>query len=93
MGIYKVNAQAVKYDSISCKKYVSVDVPKTYERIIAKGYETIEMFEYLGDYYFKINNFEKSKLYFDILFKKYSLSQISPKSIDTYRRIKLMAKS
>ena len=82
-----VQAQSVATDSIKTKKYISVDVPKTYERIIAKGYDSIELFDYLGNYYYSVNNLEKSKLYFDLLFKKYKISQISAKSIEIYKNL------
>ncbi|WP_418262823.1 hypothetical protein [Flavobacterium faecale] len=93
LGTYTANAQSVKTDSTSHKKYVSVDVPKTYERIIAKGYESLEMFDYLGNYYYKVNDLEKSKTYFDMLFKRYSRSQISKKSIEIYNIIIELEKS
>lgn len=82
-----VNSQTVRYDSISKQKYVLVDVQKTYERIIEKGYESVELFESLGNYYYENKNFTKSKLYFDKLFNKYSLSQISKKSIERYQLV------
>lgn len=88
LGLFNANSQTVHYDSIRKQKYVLIEVHKTYERITGKGYESIEMFEYLGNYYFDCNNLKKSKLYFDKLFKKYSLSQISPKSIERYKKIK-----
>jgi len=81
-------SQTVKYDTVKKQKYVLVDVEKTYERIIDKGYESIEMFESLGNYYYEHNNLRKSKLYFDKLFGKYNTSQISPKSIERYQIIK-----
>lgn len=81
-------SQTVKYDTVKKQKYVLVDVEKTYERIIDKGYESIEMFESLGNYYYEHNNLRKSKLYFDKLFGKYSISQISSKSIERYQIIK-----
>jgi lipoprotein NlpI len=87
LGIYNANSQTVFYDSISKQKYALIDVHKTYERVIDKGYDSIEMFEYLGNYYYQSKDFEKSKLYFDILFKKYKLSQISPKSIALYKTL------
>lgn len=79
--------QTIFYDSIKKQKYALIDVHKTYERVIEKGYDSIEMFEYLGNYYYKSKDFEKSKLYFDILFKKYKLSQISSKSIELYKTL------
>lgn len=45
------------------------------------------MLEYLGNYYYKDNDFEKSKLYFDMLFSKYKLAQISEKSINQYDKL------
>jgi hypothetical protein len=81
------NSQTVQYDSVSKQKYVMVNVQKTYERIIEKGYESVELFESLGNYYYENKNFTKSKLYFDKLFNKYSLSQISKKSIERYQLV------
>ncbi|MGG7034279.1 MAG: hypothetical protein ACI7YS_03685 [Flavobacterium sp.] len=87
MFLFTVNAnsQKVYYDSITQKKYILIDVHKTYEKVLSKGYESLEMLEYLGDYYFKYKDYEKSKLYFDRLFKKYQLSQISQKSVQQYK--------
>ena len=79
------NSQTVRYDSVSKQKYVLVDVQKTYERIADKGYESVEIYESLGNYYFENKNYQKSKLYFDKLFGKYSLSQISSKSKERYQ--------
>lgn len=93
MGVINVNSQTITTDSICKKKYVSIDVHKTYERIIAKGYESIEMFEYLGDYYYRINELEKSKIYLELIFRKYKTSQISAKTIELYNSIKVLAKS
>jgi len=89
LGLSNAYSQKVHYDSIQKQKYVLIDVHKTYERITSKGYESVEMYEYLGNYYFDCKNFKKSELYFDKLFQKYSLSQISPKSIERYKTIKL----
>lgn len=87
LGIFNASSQTVFYDSISKQKYALIDVHKTYERVIEKGYESIEMLEYLGNYYYKDKDFLKSKLYFDILFKKYKLTQISSKSIEIYKTL------
>lgn len=81
------NSQTVRYDSITKQKYVLVDVQKTYERIADKGYESVEIYESLGNYYYDNKNFQKSKIYFDRLFGKYSLSQISSKSKERYHII------
>lgn len=89
LGIFNATSQTqtVFYDSISKKKYAMIDVHKTYERVIEKGYNSIEMFEYLGIYYYESKDFQKSKLYFDMLFKKYKLAQISSKSIELYKTL------
>lgn len=87
LGIFYANSQTVYYDSIKKQKYALIDVHKTYERVINKGYASVEMFEYLGNYYYISKDFEKSKLYFDILFRKYKLSQISSKSIELYKTL------
>ena len=84
---FKVHPQTVVYDSITKQKVALIDVRKTYERVINKGYASIEMFEYLGNYYYKDKDFQKSKLYFDMLFKKYKISQISKNSIDLYKTL------
>lgn len=84
MGTCNANSQTVIYDSISKQKVVLIDVRKTYERVIEKGYDSVEMYEYLGNYYYMDKDFQKSKLYFDMLFKKYKLSEISQKSIELY---------
>jgi hypothetical protein len=81
-------SQTVYYDTISKKNYAKIDVHATYERVIQKGYESIEMLEYLGNYYYKDKDYQKSKLYFDRLFKKYKIAQISSKSIDIYNKLR-----
>jgi hypothetical protein len=84
LSFFNVKSQTVYYDSISKQKFALVEVHKTYERVIEKGYDSVEMFEYLGNYYYTSKDFRKSKLYFDMLFKKYKLSQISSKSKEIY---------
>jgi hypothetical protein len=85
LAITNANSQTVHYDSINNQKFILVDVQKTYERIADKGYESVEIYESLGNYYYENKNFYKSKLYFDKLFGKYSLSQISTKSKERYQ--------
>jgi len=80
----RAHSQTVYYDTIKKQKYLLVDVHKTYEKVLSKGYESVEMLEYLGNFYFKCQDFKKSKIYFDRLFKKYKVSQISSKSIEQY---------
>ena len=88
--ISNANSQTVYYDSISKQKYVLVDVRKTYERLVEKGYESVEMYECLGNYYFNCKDFQKSRSYYEKLFKKYKLSQISSKSIEHYKKLENM---
>ena len=87
-SIINAYSQTVQYDSINKQKFVLIDVQKTYERIANKGYESLEIYEFLGNYYYENNNLKKSKLYFDKLFGKYSISQISQKSIERYKSIR-----
>ncbi|SRR6187431_356543 len=86
-GVSNAFSQTVYYDTINKKTYAKIDVHATYERVIQKGYESIEMLEYLGNYYYKDKDFQKSKLYFDMLFKKYKIAQISARSIDLYNKL------
>lgn len=81
---WNATSQTVYYDTIKKQKFALIEIHKTYERVIAKGYNSVEMYEYLGNYYYNNQDFKKSKLYFDKLFKKYKLSQISSKSKEMY---------
>lgn len=83
---FSSNSQ-VFYDSINDRKYILIDVHKTYERIIDKGYYSIDMLEYLANYYYKDKDYIKSKLYYDILFKRYKIINISKKSIEQYNEV------
>ena len=59
LGTCNANSQTVIYDLISKQKVALIDVRKTYERVIDKGYASIEMFEYLGNYYYQDKDFQK----------------------------------
>src|SRR6476469_8559080 len=76
-AVVKAQSQNVYYDSVKKQKFLIVEVHKTYEKVLSKGYESVEMLEYLGNFYYKCQDFTKSKIYFDRLFKKYKVSQIS----------------
>lgn len=80
-------AQEVKIDSVSKKKYITVNVVETYERIVAKGYNNPELLEYLGIHYYNVHNIVKSKIYFDLLFKKCQRSKISAKTVAIYKTL------
>lgn len=84
LSFLNARSQKIYYDSINKQKFALVQVYKTYERVIAKGYSSVEMYEYLGNYYYETKDYNKSKHYFDLLFKKYKLSQISLKSKEIY---------
>jgi len=88
-AIITMHSQTVKYDSVNKQKYVMVDVQKTYERIVNKGYESPEIYEYLGNYYYDNNNPRKSKLYFDKLFNNYTQFPFSKKSIERYKTMNI----
>jgi tetratricopeptide (TPR) repeat protein len=47
-----------------------VDIIKTYERVVEKGYETIEILKKLADSYFFNNELEKAEKYYSKLFSK-----------------------
>ena len=93
LGVVNANAQVAENDSIPKKKHINVYVHKTCERMIAKGHESIEMFEYLGDYFYKNNELDKSKKYLDLLFMKYKASQISAQSFEIYKKLQLRIKT
>lgn len=49
-------------------KYAYVDVIKTYEKIAAKGYKSIDLFQKLGDSSYSRNKLEKAAVWYDQLF-------------------------
>lgn len=71
-------------DSINKPKYIEVNVNETYERIVQKGYDSIEIYEYLGNHYFALKNYTKSKYYYSLLFQKYNKNKFLPKTIEQY---------
>ncbi|MFV8346100.1 tetratricopeptide repeat protein [Flavobacterium sp. ZB4P13] len=67
---FKGNAQNSKFyvtDKVS-DKYAYVDVIKTYERIAAKGYKSIDIFKKLGDSYYFNADFGKAAKWYCELF-------------------------
>ncbi|WP_159086064.1 hypothetical protein [Flavobacterium faecale] len=82
-----MQGQEVKVDSVTKKKYITVDVVKTYERIVAKGSYNPELLEYLGNHYYNVHNIVKSKIYFDLLFTKCQRSKISAKAVAIYKTL------
>ncbi|HWR94764.1 MAG TPA: hypothetical protein VN192_06160 [Flavobacterium sp.] len=74
-------------DSIAKPKYIEIKINETYERMIQKGCDSIEMYEYLGNYYYGIKNFGKSKYYYSLLFQKYDQKNFIPKTIEQYNII------
>jgi tetratricopeptide (TPR) repeat protein len=55
-------------DEVAPKKYVYVDVIKTYERIALKGYKSIDMFEKIADSYYSNSNMVKAADWYCELF-------------------------
>ncbi|WP_431244696.1 flagellar motor protein MotB [Flavobacterium sp. P21] len=49
-------------------KYAYVDVIKTYEKIVAKGYKSVDLFQKLGDSSYQHDKLEKATDWYDKLF-------------------------
>ncbi|MEN2412895.1 flagellar motor protein MotB [Flavobacterium mesophilum] len=49
-------------------KYAYVDVIKTYEKIAAKGYKSVDLFQKLGDSSYQHDKLEKAAAWYDQLF-------------------------
>lgn len=60
----KIASADKKYNS-----YAYVDAMQTYERIAAKGYQSAEMFEKLGNAYYFNSDFEKSAHWYEQLYQ------------------------
>lgn len=59
------------------EKYAYVDVTKTYEKVAAKGYKSIDLFQKLGNSSYAICNLEKAaKWYGELFAMTYDLDQI-----------------
>lgn len=76
--------QSQTNDSVAKPKYIEISINETYERMIQKGCDSIEIYEYLGNYYYKLKNFNKSKYYYTLLFQKYDSKNFVPKTIEQY---------
>lgn len=50
------------------KKYVNVDVIKTYEKVAAKGYKSIDLFQKLGNSSYAVCNLDKAATWYGELF-------------------------
>jgi len=66
---FKVSAQNENYvtDKIG-EKYAYVDVTKTYEKVAAKGYKSIDLFQKLGNSSYAICNLDKAAKWYGELF-------------------------
>ncbi|MTH14180.1 flagellar motor protein MotB [Flavobacterium sp. LC2016-01] len=67
---FRAAAQSEKVyvtDKIS-DKYAYVDVIKTYEKIAAKGYKSVDLFQKLGDSSYQHDKLEKAADWYDQLF-------------------------
>lgn len=50
------------------EKYAYVDVTKTYEKVAAKGYKSIDLFQKLGNSFYAICNLDKAAKWYGELF-------------------------
>lgn len=57
-----------KTDNNTEKKYVYVNVIKTYEAVANKGYKSVKMFKEIGDSYYFKKDFNKAEIWYDKLF-------------------------
>jgi outer membrane protein OmpA-like peptidoglycan-associated protein/tetratricopeptide (TPR) repeat protein len=60
----RITSADKKYDN-----YAYVDAIQTYERLADKGYQSVEMFEKLGNAYYFNSNFEKSAYWYEQLYQ------------------------
>ena len=67
ISAYGQNKKVIKVDEKQ-KKYVYVDVIKTYERVAEKGYKSIEMFQKLGNSYYSNSELDKAARWYCELF-------------------------
>jgi hypothetical protein len=67
IGCYAQNEQLYITDKIS-DKYAYIDVTKTYERVAAKGYKSIDLFQKLGNSFYKSLDMEKAAKWYGELF-------------------------
>ena len=64
---YGQNKKVVKVDEKQ-KKYVNIDIIKTYERVAEKGYKSIDMFQKLGNNYYLNSEPDKAVRWYCELF-------------------------
>lgn len=67
---YSAKAQTEKFymtDKIS-DKYAYIDPIKTYERIAAKGYKSVDLFQKLGNSFYSKSKLEKAAAWYNELF-------------------------
>ncbi len=72
VSIFSINCFAqesrLAVDEVAQKKYVYVDVIKTYERVALKGYKSIDMFEKIANSYYTNFNMLKAADWYCELF-------------------------
>ena len=75
---FKLSAQNENYVTTKTgPKYAYVDVTKTYEKVAAKGYKSIDLFQKLGNSSYAICNLEKAaKWYGELFAMTYDLDQM-----------------
>lgn len=64
---YAQNEKTYVTDEIS-NKYAYVDIIKTYERVAAKGYKSVDLFQKLGNSFYKNLQFDKAANWYCELF-------------------------
>ncbi|MFM2369874.1 MAG: hypothetical protein RL619_2187 [Bacteroidota bacterium] len=64
---YSQNSKFYVTDKIN-DKYAYVDVIKTYERIVEKGYKSVDLFKKLGDSYYQNAELDKAAKWYCELF-------------------------
>jgi tetratricopeptide (TPR) repeat protein len=68
LGVEKKTAVYVSETTEKTESHAYIDIIKTYERMIDKGYISADMLKKIGNYYFFNNEFEKAKKCYHKLF-------------------------
>ncbi|HEY6142447.1 MAG TPA: hypothetical protein VIV55_03330 [Flavobacterium sp.] len=76
------DTQKTSDNSKITKKYVYIHLIKTYEKIAAKGYKSIEIFQKLGDTYFFDEQYSKAAKWYRELFEM--TTNLEPEYYDHY---------
>lgn len=66
-GVYAQNSKVYITDKVN-EKYAYVNVTKTYERVAAKGYKSVDLFQKLGNAFYANLQMEKAAKWYGELF-------------------------